>query len=135
MKKLSLLAIALLITTSAFAQQRDNRNAPNISIQQRGPVIRINVGDERDDREMLKRIVRLERAVADLQDKVFELSTRPVAREVIVCSAKFFSAGNMTATSLTEKDARTKLLIDCKAKTNEMFCNNSDISCYTSYEN
>lgn len=67
MKILSLFFIlTTLLTATAEAQsRRDNRS----------PSIRIEIGDDRDDREMLRRVHRLERAVRELQEKVYQLES------------------------------------------------------------
>jgi hypothetical protein len=123
MKKVILLALALMTLAGAAQAQsrRDIRNASSI--------VRIELGDDRDDREMLKRIVRLERAVRELQEKVYDLEATPVRVEGAICSAKFFKAGYIEATAAGMVQARAEVLRQCEKLDGGIFCDSKEIKC------
>lgn len=131
MKKLTIIAMTLLMATSAFAQ---TRNSGDLVLRDGRTTVRINVGSDRDERDQLMRIRRLEQAVRDLQDQVYQLQSTPSRREIVVCSATFFSAGSMTSRGNTELEARADLKRQCERRTSAMFCNDSDIQCERSYQ-
>lgn len=131
MKKFSIIAIAFLImATSAFAQGRRNNHDSDI-IRDGRTIIRINVGDDRDERDLLRRVHRLEQAVRDLQDKIYELNS---SREIKVCSGDFFTIGTVIAKAPSELEARAIVMTNCQRKGGGIFCKEKDIKCTTSIE-
>lgn len=135
MKRLFVLALALLSLT-AHAQRRPGRvnHDGSISMNNGRNTVRINVGDSRDDRDMLYRMIRLEQAVRDLQDQVYELQVAPIPvplpipiprRIFYVCSARFSFAGTVTARGKTELEARGNLSDACVDRSHDRFhCTN-----------
>ncbi len=111
--------ITLATAFSAFAQvRRDPRIDPR---PDRRPIVRIEVGDERDEREMLRRIYRLEQAVRDLQDQIYQQSLpRTITRHV--CSAEIFSVGPLIGRGLTRVEAINDLLTNCRNRRGTIFC-------------
>lgn len=137
MKKLSFLILSLLIlSTSAFAQRNGgNNNDGSVVLRDGRRVILIQVGDDRDERDMMKRVIRLEKAVMDLQNQVYQLQTNIPSREITVCSGNFFSVGTIVAKAPTQTEARAKVISQCQAKDGGIFCKEKDVTCETSLEN
>lgn len=137
MKKLSFLILSLLIlSTSAFAQRNGgNNNDGSVVLRDGRRVILIQVGDDRDERDMMKRVIRLEKAVMDLQNQVYQLQTNIPGREITVCSGNFFSVGTIVAKAPTQTEARAKVISQCQSKDGGIFCKEKDVTCETSLEN
>jgi len=124
MKKFILLALALL-SLSAVAQRRGDDRDGSLTLRDGRNIMRIEIGDDRDDRDMLRRVRRLEQAVRDLQDQVYQLQSTPVAaprRHYVVCSGTYFRAGPLSARANTETEARASLMSQCASRANQMFC-------------
>ena len=121
MKVLSLFFIlTTLLTATAEAQsRRDNR----------GPSIRIEIGDDRDDREMLKRVYRLERAVRELQEKVYQLESTPAPQTQVTCYGTMFVAGLVRGSGRTRAEAVVNALADCQTRAHSMHCEESKLTC------
>lgn len=132
-----LVLLALTLTTSAFARgDRDGRTNTNDG----GTIIRIEVGNDRenDSRAMMKRMVQLERAVRELQNRVYDLEddARPQTREVRIYTcetASNFGEGYIGLPSLSELEAKNNARNACQQKRHSMFCENA-IRCETRIE-
>lgn len=141
MKK-TLLATAifsLLLSIGASAQSRGGNDVEgSIRMDNGRTTVRINVGDSRDDRDMLKRVYRLEQAVRDLQEQVYKLQSQPTRRNVVVCSAEFFSVGSVLAKGGTRVEAMAHLLQECRNRGgSKIFCEEDDadnLRCETTQE-
>jgi len=109
-----LVLLALTLTTSAFA--RDGR----INTNDGGTIIRIEVGNDResDTRETSKRIARLERAVRELQNRVYDLEDdqRPQTREqkVVTCALKTSFNGTFIGKASTKLEAQSIAIQQCE---------------------
>lgn len=141
MKKIISLVLVLsvvLSSLSAFAQsRRGNRDDRGTVVLRDGrSIVRIEVGDDRDDRDMLMRVRRLEQAVRDLQDKVYELQTSNIPRTqtIYVCSANVFSVGVVIGKATTKIEAKAAAIKQCQAKGGSIFCNEEELSCEQSEE-
>ena len=127
------LAVMIVLTASSvFAQ--------DYSPSEGRRIIRIEVGNERnnnDSREMGQRIMRLERAVRELQNKVYDLEeTTPRSREVtvITCSLPTSFDGIFIGKASTETEARANAVNNCK-RSGAAFCDDRYIRrCETSRE-
>lgn len=120
-----LVLLALTLTTSAFA--RDGR----INTNDGGTIIRIEVGNDRenDSRAMMRRMVQLERAVRELQNRVYDLEddARPQTREVKIYTCHTYSDfgdSAIGAPAFTEMEARNNAKLACSKNRHEMFCRN-----------
>lgn len=90
MKLTSLVALCalLLSITAAQAQRHSDRRDGDITLTDGRRTVRINIGDERfEQRQLMKRIRRLEEAVRDLQDSVYDLQTNPTQEVKFSCFA------------------------------------------------
>lgn len=121
MKILSLFFIlTTLLTATAEAQsRRDNRS----------PSIRIEIGDDRDDREMLRRVHRLERAVRELQEKVYQLESTPAPQALVTCYGTMFIAGLVRGQGSTRAEAVMNALADCEKRAHPMHCEEKKLTC------
>lgn len=137
MKKLIVLILALGTITSAFAQAGPRTEANgSIKLGDGRNVVRISVGDDRDERDMLRRIHRLEQAVRDLQDQVYQLQSAPqqVSVKVHVCTGKMFRAGQVTGKGSSRVEAIGNAMDDCSAKRGDIFCEEDKLRCDTYQE-
>jgi hypothetical protein len=129
-----------LMSVSAFAQSRgdrDDNRRNNVTLRDGRTILRINIGDDRDDREMLLRVRRLEEAVRDLQDQVYQLATAPVYRTVHSCSGDMFGIGQVSGSGQSRAEAVVNAMADCQRKNggrSSMFCKERDLSCFTREE-
>lgn len=139
MKKL-IFAIALISTilsTGAFAQRRDDRGNGRVTVGNGRSIVRIEIGDDRDDREILMRVRRLEEAVRDLQDQVYQLQSQPQRREIWVCSGEMFSIGSVIGKATTMGEAKVNAMNDCRRKnrgSDSIFCKQADLICEQTFE-
>ncbi len=123
MKKLMLVVTtALLISSSLFAQ---NFNA-SIKLPDGSSTVRINVGDN-NNRDVMGRMIMLERAVRDLQNRVYQLEDSAPSRVNWMCkvtafSKTFFGEGD----SLNQAERRT--VEKCQREYDGMFCKNPSCS-------
>lgn len=133
-----LVLLALTLTTSAFAREtnRDGRFNTNDG----GTIIRIEVGNDRDtdSRQMMRRMVQLERAVRELQNRVYDLEddARPQTREVRIYTCETssdFGDSHIGLPALTEIEARSNAKKACMQRRNAMFCENT-VRCETRIE-
>lgn len=125
-----LVLLALTLTTSAFAREtnRDGRFNTNDG----GTIIRIEVGNDRDtdSRQMMRRMVQLERAVRELQNRVYDLEddARPQTRDVRIYTCEMtsdFGDTSIGASALTELEARKNAENACGKVRHPMFCDNT----------
>lgn len=124
-----LVLLALSLSVSAFAQDRRQMNG-RLDLRDGSTIVRINVGSDResDSRENSKRIASLERAVRELQNRVYDLEdeTRPSTREVTVyaCSLKSAFKGTFLGKGTTEVEAKTNAVQKCIQGSNNdaFFC-------------
>jgi hypothetical protein len=121
-----------LITASAFAQSRvrDGR----IDLGNGRSTIRIEIGDDRDEREMLRRVRNLERAVRDLQDQVYQLQSQPRTISLHVCSGNFFSVGSIVGKAESRTESVASVIDQCNRRGGGIFCNERDVKCEVSVE-
>ncbi|MEA9354811.1 hypothetical protein SHI21_01265 [Bacteriovorax sp. PP10] len=124
-----LVLLALTLTTSAFA--RDNNRDGRMGTNDGGTIIRIEVGNDRDtdSRATMKRMIQLERAVRELQNRVYDLEddARPQTREIKVYTCETtsdFGEGFLGAPALTELEARSNAKKACMQRRSSMFCEN-----------
>lgn len=132
-----LVLLALTVSVSAFA--RDQRGRVELNNGQ--TIIRIDVGNERDtdSRAMAMRMAKLERAVRELQNRVYDLEddSRPLTREVkihICTSTSNFDDRNVGDPALTETEARASALKACAKTRHPMFCEEDNVRCESRIE-
>lgn len=99
-------------------------------------VFRIEIGrrdsSRNSDRELYRRIYDLERAVEQLQRKVFKLelgNANPPAASMTTCYLKTPFDGTFSATEATETAARAKVLEKCTKASSETFCQERNLKC------
>lgn len=126
------LLVLLALTISVTAMARDDRNDGRYTKNDGGTIIRIEVGNDRDtdSRQMMRRMVQLERAVRELQNRVYDLEddSRPQTREVKIYTCEVtsnFGESFIGAPALTELEARNSAKTECAKKRNPMFCENT----------
>jgi TolA-binding protein len=140
MKKLFSLVLLMsaMMSVSAFAQSRDARNnGGSLTLRDGRSIIRIDIGDDRDDREMLMRVRRLEQAVRDLQDQVYQLAVTPRIQIVHTCSGSMFSIGQVSGSGQSKTEAVVSAMADCQRKNGgreSMFCKKAELTCFTREE-
>lgn len=134
--KTILVLLALSLSFSAMA--RDERGS--IELRDGKTILRIDVGNERDQdsRAMARRIVNLERAVRELQNRVYDLEedTRPVySREVVVhvCALKTSFNGTFIGKASSETESRASVVQKCK-NGGAAFCESTPINCERTVE-
>jgi hypothetical protein len=114
--KTILVLLALSLSVSAMAQDRGHGR---LSLRDGSTIIRVNVGSDRenDSRENAKRIANLERAVRELQNRVYDLEddARPTTREVKVYTCSLTSAfkGAYIGKGRSEVEARADAMQRC----------------------
>jgi len=125
--KLLTAIILLTISVSSFAQSRvrDGR----IDLGGGRTTVRIEIGDDRDDREMLRRVRNLERAVRDLQDQVYQLQSQPRTISLHVCTGNFFSVGTIVSKAQSRLEAVANVMNECNRKNGGIFCKEREIRC------
>lgn len=81
-------------------------------------------------RDLEERIYQLERAVAQLQSKVFRLEYKPTEKpeKKIACYLKSAFDGTFTASGASKNEAIGKVLKACSDK-GVAFCNERDVKC------
>jgi hypothetical protein len=121
-----------LVTVSAFAQSRVRNGS--IDLGNGRSTIRIEIGDDRDDREMLRRVRNLERAVRDLQDQVYQLQAQPRTITLNVCSGNFFSVGTIVGKAESRVEAVARVMDECNRRGGGIFCKERDVKCEISEE-
>jgi hypothetical protein len=120
-----LVLLALTLTTSAFA--RDNIRDGRLVTNSGGTIIRIEVGNERDtdSRATMKRMVQLERAVRELQNRVYDLEddARPQTREqkVVTCALRTSFNGTFIGKATTKLEAQSIAIQQCE-RAQASFC-------------
>ena len=95
-------------------------------------VYRIEIG-KNHDRDLERRVQRLEQAVDQLQRKVFDLESRPVtapSSAFTTCYIKTPFDGTFTAASQVDAAARAGALEKCNAKAkSSIYCDEKDVKC------
>ncbi len=90
-------------------------------------IFRIEIGDDyknHSNKELKRRIWRLERAVAQLQDKVFDLQTQGSrSQKTWICTLSAMGE-NYSAAGETKAIAKAKVLKECSKKGDSFFCKN-----------
>lgn len=122
------LLLASLLSTSAFAQNRRGGDG-SITLRDGRTILRIDVGDDRDDRELLRRVHRLEKAVRDLQDKVYELQNTVPAQTLYTCYGNIFSIGTVKGQGYSRIEAMSNAMAECNRKGGSIFCKEKEIKC------
>lgn len=113
-------AAILFVSTYAFAQEIQLNNGKKTLL--------IQVGGASASLDQDARIARLERAVRDLQDQVYQLSTRPTAQaNWYVCEVEAFGRSYKSDKQNLEYDAREQAKDRCTQSNNKIHCN--DINC------
>jgi hypothetical protein len=96
------------------------------------PVFRIQVGNDYkryDDEDLKRRVWELERAVSQLQQKVFQLENRPVEKPVIaapaptpwVCTVVGFGKQKYSGSDASKAIAKQKAETECQTKEGSAF--------------
>lgn len=119
--------VVSLMAFSALAQSRVRNGS--IDLGNGRSTIRIEIGDDRDDREMLRRVRNLERAVRDLQDQVYQLQSQPRTITLHVCRGTFFSVGTLVSKAISRAEAIASIMTECEDKDGGIFCKERDIKC------
>lgn len=140
MKKIISLVLVLsvvLSSLSAFAQarrddRRDDRQGQGTVVLRDGrSIVRIEVGDDRDDRDTLMRVRRLEQAVRDLQDKVYELQTNSAPRTRTVTTHVCSITTNFDGTFVGKASSRVEAEALARQKCQNQrvsFCTNTNVT-------
>lgn len=129
--KYCMIPVMTLVSFSSFAE-----NSFRISVPDH--VYQVHVGNENpygkqpQQQDLTKRIYELERAVSQLQNALFQLSTRPAAAPVnkplISCSLNAFGQ-RYSGTGETANLARQRAADACAAQNNAMFCKPEKANC------
>jgi hypothetical protein len=141
MKKMLTILALLTIATSAIADDRrngprdDRRDGPRdqreIELNDGKRIIRIDIGNDRDEgRELTQRLLRLERAVRELQNRVYDLeddARAPRQVKVTTCLLKTPFDGTFTGKGANELEARKNAVAQCIPTVSFVFCNDSNI--------
>ncbi len=134
MKKI-ITILSLVLSTTTFA-----RDYGTINLSDGKNILRIDIGNERefDTRQLVQRITRLERAVRELQNRVYDLEDEatPARREVKVftCTLPTSFDGTFIGKGKTEAEARANASNACK-RGGASFCSERDIkTCETNME-
>lgn len=118
-KGITLFAISglILLSSQVYGQEIQLNNGKSTVL------IELNNGDQNQDR----RIRRLERAVRDLQDQVWQLSSGSSSQKLYVCKVTAFMTTFTSAKHNLEYDAKEDALARCKKENSEMHC--ADVTC------
>src|SRR5665648_295931 len=111
--KILLALIVVLTSLSVSAQSRSNRTSPRMTLRDGHSIVRIVI----DDREDLShRVRRLEEAVMDLQDQVYDLRDQPRTRIVKtqVCTLKRTFHGTFIGKAQTQIEAEAIARNQCE---------------------
>ncbi len=122
LKALVTTVLGTLILSSSVAMAQEVQ----LSDGRRTILIDVGGGESRDQ-EM--RVRRLERAVRDLQDQVWQLSVAPVKQDIWVCEATPFMDRYVSGKYALEYDAREDARRKCEAAYHRMHCSDREISC------
>lgn len=110
----------MVTSTSASAQE--------VRLQNGRSTILIDVGGG-NSRDQEMRIRRLERAVRDLQEQVWQLSVQPIKQDIWVCEATPFMDRFVSDKFALEYDAREHARRKCEAEHHRMHCGDREINC------
>ena len=126
MKKTLVLLALTLISTTSFAQDYGN-----ITLSDGNTIFRIDVGNDReaDSRRLSQRVNRLERAVRDLQNRIYDLedNSRPTQREVTIytCVLPTSFIGTYIGKAQTVVEARAQAVNSCSRAGGGISCQDS----------
>lgn len=129
MKQIIALMLAVGTLLSAVAHANERRG--DLRDRDGRAIVRIEIGDDRDDRDMLRRVRRLEQAVRDLQNQVYQLQDAPRTITTNVCSGNFFSAGTFTGKAESRIEAISIVIAKCQRAGGGIFCKERDVRCET----
>lgn len=116
----AVLGTVIFSSTVAMAQE------VQLSDGRRTILIDVGGGGNRDQE---LRIRRLERAVRDLQNQVWQLSVNPVQQDIWVCEATPFMDRYVSQKYALEYDARENARAKCEAVRHRMHCTDREIEC------
>lgn len=125
MKKTMMIVFALMMTAmSLSAVARDYRDSRDDR-----PVVRISVGQDRNQ-DTHRRIQRLEEAVRDLQDMVYDLQDDRRDRVITehVCALKTNFQGTFIGKGSTKTEAQANAVNACK-RSGAAFCESTQQQC------
>jgi hypothetical protein len=127
--------LALVLSTTTFA-----KDYGSISLRDGGNILRIDIGSEQEanSRQLAQRVTRLERAVRELQNRVYDLEDDNTASrretKVFTCTLPTSFDGTFIGKGKTEGEARANASNACE-KGGAAFCSDNRIkSCETSIE-
>ena len=133
------LLVLLALTVSVTAMAKDDRDG-RYTKNDGDTIIRIEVGNDRDtdSPQMMRRMVQLERAVRELQNRVYDLEddSRPQTYEVKVftCVLPTSFDGTFIGKGSTEIEAKAEASRACE-RSGALFCGVNRISkCESSVE-
>lgn len=136
MKKLIVLGLlALTALSTAYAQRVDADG--RFRTRDGQSIIRISVGDSRSDRDLANRVRRLEQAVMDMQNRIYDLEasdtprTRPV--DIFVCSLKTSFDGTFIGKANTKTEAEAITRNNCE-RGGGSFCSSARVTCERTVE-
>lgn len=95
-------------------------------------VIKIEIGKEKgsSSSDLERRIWHLERAVRQLQDRIYDLESdnRNPGKGMFTCQITSFGK-SFSATEPTQMAAKAKVLKECADATNAIHCDKKDVEC------
>jgi hypothetical protein len=126
--KFMIALIVLVSSVSTFAQSRNSDG--RVEIGGGRSTVRIVVGNDRQDANQNDRIRRLEQAVRDLQDQVFDLRDQPQTTIVRtnVCSLKTTFDGTFIGKASTRTEAEAQVRNKCESA-GAAFCSSTKVNC------
>lgn len=129
-RSLRLIAILSLVSISAFSQSRTTVRG-GISIGNGDDIIRIDVNNRSRAGDANRRILRLERAVRQLQNMVYDLQDDRMDTPELMWICKIKTSFNVYYSNkeLTENAARRKVTQECERK--ESFSSSCEPSSFT----
>jgi hypothetical protein len=121
-----------LFLISSFSSMASDSVSGRLSLRDGRNIVRIEIGDDKDDRQLLRRVRDLEMAVRDLQNQIYQLQDRPVARTFHICTGKFFSIGSIDGDAKeTYSLALSDLMKKCERAGGGIFCKEEKATCET----
>ena len=137
MKTIGQITLGLALLTPALSSFAEDKTA--VEIKRRGSVIWIDTDSGEDSasdvKELRQRTRRLERAVRQLQDRVFELEAgqptpKPEEKEDVTCILEQTFGEIITATAKSESKARMDVYLACRKQNDfESQCKKDKITC------
>ena len=133
---ITILALLLLSTAAFSRDERDQRGQGReargeISLNDGKNILRIDIGNDRDEgRDLTQRIIRLERAVRELQNRVYDLEddAKPSRQvKVTTCILQTPFDGVFIGKGVNEIEARANAVRQCSPKVSFVFCSEDKI--------